>query len=293
MRSNKLGATIVWLLTTTSVSAFAAAADGMITFPAGSTLIGSNQGARDEQPQFSMEIESFKLDRTPVTVDAFSEFVDDAGYVTDADKFTDAAVMQFGTGRWLLVSGANWQWPQGPEAKEASPDHPVTQVSWRDAVAYCDWKNKRLPTEFEWEYAARFGQSEDPRYAFGDEYLHEGDYLANIWSGLFPVVNDGDDGFLYTSPVGHFGTTPAGLTDMAGNVWEWTSSVYRPYYERHNPEFENVAEEVMELVERVQRGGSYLCDPKFCHGFRVSARSHSTPDSSLMHVGFRCAMSRE
>ena len=119
MRSNKLGATIVWLLTT-SVSAFATAADDMITFPAGSTLIGSNQGEREERPQLSMEIESFKLDRTPVTTNAFSEFVDATGYVTDADEFGDAAVMQFGTGRWLLVPGANWQWPQGPEGKEAS-----------------------------------------------------------------------------------------------------------------------------------------------------------------------------
>ena len=244
MRSNKLGATIVWLLTT-SVSAFATAADDMITFPAGSTLIGSNQGEREERPQFSMEIESFKLDRTPVTTNAFSEFVDATGYVTDADEFGDAAVMQFGTGRWLLVPGANWQWPQGPEGKEASSDHPVTQASWRDAVAYCDWKHKRLPTEFEWEYAARFGQSEDPRYAFGDEYLHEGDYLANIWSGVFPLVNNGDDGFLYTSPAGHFGTTPAGLTDMAGNVWEWTSGV-------------------ADGDRRVIKGGSYLCAANYC-----------------------------
>ncbi len=256
---------------------------GMVSFPGGQTLIGHDRALPDERPQFTMDINPFRLDRSPVTVGAFRRFVSETNYETDAETFGNAAVMVVGTGQWLLVDGADWTHPQGPDEPAAKDDHPVTQVSWRDATAYCTWQDKRLPTEFEWEYAARYNQPENPVYAFGESYVREGAYLANIWSGLFPVMNDGNDGFVFTSPVGHFGTTPQGLTDMAGNVWEWTDSWYRPYTQRETPFNPGPAS------ERVQRGGSYLCDPKFCHGFRVSARSHSTPDSSLMHVGFRCA----
>ncbi len=264
-----------------------ALADGgtepMVPFPAGETVIGSDKALADERPLFTRQMDAFSLDRSPVTVSAFRAFVETTGYQTEAERFGNAGVMQTGTGRWMLIDGASWAFPLGPDAPAAAPDHPVTQVSWNDAQAFCAWKDKRLPTEFEWEYAARFGQGDNPKYAFGDSYVRNGDFLANIWSGIFPVLNDRKDGFLYTSPVGHYGTTPQGLTDMAGNVWEWTDSWYRPYASLDRP-FEPGPG-----AERVQRGGSFLCDPKFCHGFRVSARSHSTPDTALMHVGFRCA----
>lgn len=261
-------------------------ADGreMVLVPAGETRIGSNTGLPDEAPAFSARVHAFLLDRSPVTVAAFARFVRETGRVTDAERLGGGAVMSFGTGMWRLVDGATWRRPFGPDGPQPAPDHPVTQVSWNDAHAYCAWAGKRLPTEIEWEHAARAGQpGPDAVYAFGDQLLREGDYLANVWTGLFPVINTGEDGYTTTSPVGAFGTTPLGLTDMAGNVWEWTDSWYRPYAARE------AAFTPAAASERVQRGGSYLCDPKFCHGFRVSARGHATPDSAHMHVGFRCA----
>jgi sulfatase modifying factor 1 len=159
----------------------------------------------------------------------------------------------------------------------------VTQVSWDDAVAYCRSVGKRLPTEVEWEHAARNGRNDRTRYAWGDDLVVGGRYRANTWQGHFPDHNTVADGFRYTSPVGTFGTTPAGLTDMGGNVWQWCDDWYRPYAERR------AAFTPTATSERVIRGGSFLCDPDFCHGFRVSARGHTTPDTGLMHVGFRCA----
>ncbi len=255
----------------------------MVAFPSGTTRIGMDRGPAEERPAFTMRVEAFALDRSPVTVTQFAAFVVAQDFRTEAERFGQGAVMHVGTGRWRLQDGATWRRPQGPDGPEAAGDHPVTQVSWNDAVAYCAWVGRRLPTEFEWEYAARYGQGENPRYAFGDQYVREGDFLANIWTGIFPVLNTERDGFLYTSPVGAFGETPQGLTDMAGNVWEWADSWFVPYALRAE------APSAGPGAERVMRGGSFLCDPKVCHGFRVSARSHATPDSSLMHVGFRCA----
>lgn len=257
---------------------------GMIGIPAGETQIGATTGLPDERPVFTAQVPAFLLDRSPVTVDAFARFVAARGHTSDAERLGGGAVMTFGTGIWRLVQGATWRRPYGPNGPEADGSHPVTQVSWRDARAYCAWAGKRLPTEIEWEHAARSGHAgNEPVYAFGDALVRDGDYLANVWTGMFPVINSKADGYSTTSPVGAFGTTPLGLTDMAGNVWEWTDSWYRSYADRDEPYTPGPAS------ERVQRGGSYLCDPSFCHGFRVSARGHATPDSAHMHVGFRCA----
>ena len=265
---------------------FAAPPEEMVLIPAGSSYIGSALGAADEQPQFSAGVDAFYLDRSPVTVSAFADFVSRHGYQTDADTAGSAAVMEFGTGHWYLLPGANWHHPFGPQSTAAAPDHPVTQVSWHDAVAYCDAQDKRLPSEVEWEHAARSGHDGEVAYAFGDDLLHEGDYLANVWTGAFPVLNTGDDGFKVTSPVGEFGLTPAGLTDMAGNVWEWTADWYGNYAGRSGQHDAPTLGS-----SKVQRGGSFLCESSVCHGFRVSARGHATPDSASMHVGFRCARS--
>lgn len=264
----------------------ASASDEMVLIPAGTSRIGSTQGATDEQPVFETRIPAFYLDKSPVTVAAFADFVARHNYLTTAEQQGSAAVMEFGTGHWYLLPGANWRHPVGQLSAAAAPDHPVTQVSWHDAVAFCDAQNKRLPTEAEWEHAARAGHHDEIAYAFGDSLLREGDYLANIWTGAFPVLNTADDGYKTTSPVGHFGLTPVGLTDMAGNVWEWTADWYGSYHNRQRHDDAPVTGH-----SKVQRGGSYLCDPAVCHGFRVSARSHATPDSALMHVGFRCARS--
>lgn len=260
----------------------AAAADRVFV-AGGTSRIGSTRGAPDEQPVFAAEVEPFWLDRSPVTVGAFAAFVERTGYRTEAERFGDAGVLDIETGAWRLVKGVNWRRPLGPDAPPALADHPVTQVSWNDAVAYCTAMDGRLPTEVEWEHAARWGQEGEVRYAFGGRLVQEGEYYANIWTGIFPVLNTGEDGFIHTSPVGHYGETPLGLTDMAGNVWEWVADWYRPYADREK----SVSRAAQS--EKVQRGGSFLCDPKVCHGFRVSARSRSTPDTALMHVGFRCA----
>ncbi|MFP5307707.1 MAG: formylglycine-generating enzyme family protein [Gammaproteobacteria bacterium] len=253
----------------------------MIQVPAGQTRIGDDRGRADERPSFVADVAAFELDRTPVTVGAFARFVARSGHRTDAERSGSGAVMQFGSGQWQLVEGADWRHPLGPQAPAAPSDHPVTQVSWNDAAAYCGAAGKRLPSEIELEYAARLGGGADARHAFGAALIEKGRYRANVWTGLFPAINTAADGYKGTSPVGAFGEDRLGFVDLAGNVWEWAADVYRPYSQR------NAA--AADGAERVQRGGSFLCDPKLCYGFRVSARGHATPDSSHMHVGFRCA----
>ncbi|MGB0921500.1 MAG: formylglycine-generating enzyme family protein [Alphaproteobacteria bacterium] len=255
------------------------AAPEMVAVPSGTLLMGANDGPAEEQPQHKRMVKPFLLDKSPVSVAAFGKWVAESTYRTEAEKFGDGAVMHMGTGYWYLQKGATWQKPFGPKGDTATPDHPVTQVSFNDAKAYCAAHGKRLPTEAEWEHAARGGNNAEIAYAFGPNLLHEGEYLANVWTGIFPVMNTGNDGFHTTSPIGHYGVTPIGLTDMAGNVWEWVDTWFTPY-----PDTGETGG-----TEKVQRGGSYLCDPKVCHGFRVTARGHATPDSSHIHVGFRCA----
>jgi formylglycine-generating enzyme len=257
---------------------------GMVYIPGGPTQIGSEKGLPMEMPVFHTEIEPFFMDEHPVTVAQFRAFVDSTGYVTQAEVFGDAAVLNMETYAWVLLPGATWLYPQGPDGPAAADDHPVTQVSWNDAVAYARWAGRRLPTEFEWEHAARGATSAPHDYAWGNALFADGKPRANTWEGEFPFNNSGADGYLFTSPVGAYGKTPLGLTDMGGNVWEWTDSWYRSYTEWDAPFVAN------EQSERVQRGGSFLCNEGYCHGYRVSARSHSTPESSLFHVGFRTVM---
>ncbi len=255
----------------------------MIAFPAADVAIGDDNAPPDERPAFAMHVGPFRLDKSPVTVAQFRSFIEATGYKTQADKDHAAGVFVRGIGQWRFLDGADWRHPQGPEEPAAPDDHPVTQVSWEDATAFCQSYGLRLPTEFEWERAAQLGQTADGTvFRAGTRLSIEGKFRANVWQGLFPVLDVGEDGFIGTSPVGSFGAAPSGLTDMAGNVWEWTSSSYLPY-----PAAEHETREP--APERVQRGGSFLCSPDNCQGFRVSARSHSTPDTALMHVGFRCA----
>lgn len=190
-------------------------------------------------------------------------------------------------GAWVAVRGATWRQPTGPNEPAAKGDHPVTQVSWNDAKAFCAAYGMRLPTEFEWERAARTGQTPDGHVFKTDEPItRNGHYLINAWQGIFPLLNTGADGYRTTSPVGAFGTAPSGLTDMAGNVWEWTSSWYVPYGAPRSQPTDGQG-------ERVSRGGSFLCSPKFCQGYRASARNHATPDTSLENIGFRCVADPE
>ena len=223
------------------------------------------------------------MDSTPVTVKQFSAFVRTTGFRTDAERLGTGLVLREGGSAWGLVRGANWRQPYGPGEARAPADHPVTQVSWNDAAAFCRHYGARLPSEFEWERAARLGQMPDGHVLkAGDPLSMRDRYYANVWQGVFPLIDEGKDGFRTTSPVGYFGAAPSGLSDMAGNVWEWTDSWYRPYIGRP-------VSERGSATERVQRGGSYLCDANSCQGFRASARGHSTPDTSSVHIGFRCA----
>jgi sulfatase modifying factor 1 len=257
----------------------------MILVAGGEVQIGDDASQADERPAFNYRAQPFLLDRTPVTVGQFGHFVAETRYVTEAERFGQAGVFQHATDAWEPVRGANWRRPQGPSQAPAPADHPVTQVSWNDAAAFCAAYGLRLPTEFEWERAGRLGQTRDGHvFTVREPILWANQTVINIWQGVFPIYDSGADGYKFTSPVGHYGAAPSGLTDMAGNVWEWTSSWYKPYGARNWTAIKG--------SERVQRGGSFLCDPSLCSGFRVTARSHSTPDTSLMHVGFRCASDR-
>ncbi|MDH5821647.1 formylglycine-generating enzyme family protein [Luteimonas sp. RD2P54] len=255
--------------------------EGMVYVPGGTTRIGAEDGTADERPVFLAEVTPFFMDVHPVTVAEFRAFVEATGHVTEAERLGDAGVYDPGNGGWRLVPGAHWRRPMGPEAPKPPDDHPVTQVSWNDAVAYAAWAGKRLPTEIEWEHAARNARNARHPYAWGEALVEDGRHRANTWQGPFPGGNTGEDGYLFTSPVGAFGATELGLTDMGGNVWEWTADWFRPYAERERPYTPGGAS------ERVQRGGSFLCHVSYCHGYRVSARSRSTPDTALFHVGFR------
>lgn len=254
----------------------------LVLIKGGPVQIGDDASQGDERPAFRYAARDVLLDRTPVTVSQFARFVADTGYVTEAERFGEGGVFQHANNAWSVVRGATWRRPQGPDKPAAPADHPVTQVSWNDANAFCAAYGARLPTEFEWEQAARLGQTPDGHvFKTGEPFLWSNERVLNVWQGVFPIYDSGADGYRLTSPVGKFGTAPSGLTDMAGNVWEWTGSWYRPYDVKGGS--------TGGASERVQRGGSFLCDPSLCSGFRVTARSHSTPDTSLMHVGFRCA----
>ncbi len=237
--------------------------DGMVFVPAGV----------DEDGE---EINAFFIDKTPVTVAQFDEFVKATKFVTQAERFGDAGVFDVKTGTWSLVKGANYLHPFGPDGPDAQPDHPVTQVSWNDATAYAKWAGKRLPAPKEWFSAARYGLEEKEIYSWGGEnWIQNGQYKANFWQGSFPTYNTVEDGFLYTSPVGKFGVNKLGMADMGGNVWQWTTKWKDPAV-------------TDETGEKIQVGGSYLCDPAVCHGFKLGNTASSTTETSLCHVGFRC-----
>jgi sulfatase modifying factor 1 len=252
---------------------------GMVYVPGGTTQVGAEDGAPDERPVHLVKVAPFFMDAHPVTVRQYRAFVAATSYRTDAERAGDAGVLDVETGEWKLVPGATWRRPLGPERAEAQDDHPVTQVSWNDAVAYATWAGKRLPTEAEWEHAARGARDGRQPYAWGAAAPSRQVARANTWQG--PASAPGD-GYVYTSPVGTFGVTELGLSDMGGNVWEWTADWYRPYADR------GAAFVAGPGSEKAQRGGSFLCSPDYCHGYRVSARSHSTPETALFHIGFRC-----
>ncbi|MBL7859354.1 MAG: formylglycine-generating enzyme family protein [Cyclobacteriaceae bacterium] len=227
-----------------------------------------------------VNIKPFLLDKNLVTVAEFEAFVYATHYVTEAENFGNAGVFDDVIHQWSLIDGADFRYPFGRNKPKAEGNHPVTQVSWNDAIAYVQWKGKRLPTQWEWELAAKNGENSDQQYTWGENLIVGGQYKANTWQGSFPYYNTKEDGYAYTSPVGAFGKNKLGLTDMGGNVWQWCEDSIEPTPREA---------EIDPSTRKVTRGGSFLCDPMVCHGFQVKGRASSTPESSMVHIGFRCA----
>ncbi len=230
------------------------------------------------QIPITVGVDTLRFDQTPVTVAQFAAFVEANHYVTQAETFGNSGVFDIKAQGWALVPGAFWRQPFGKTGGDAPPDHPVTQVSYYDAEAYCKYYRKRLPTAAEWEAAARTHQpAGTAQYPWGDSIKNaSGTYYANVWQGIFPVVQRVEDGYAFTSPVGAYGLHPSGLSDMAGNVWEWVQDtvdgVRVPGDDTHH----------------LSKGGSFLCEPGWCHGYLVTGSSHNSAETGLFHTGFRC-----
>ena len=253
----------------------------MIFFEGGTFLMGSENGLPQESPVHKVTVKPFSIDKSPVTVAQFRVFIKNSNYKTEAEKFGDSGVYNMNTQNWELLSGAKWSKPFGPAGPDAENDHPVTHVSWNDAVAFANWAGKRLPTEAEWEFAARSGKNSENKFSWGNEVSVNGKYFANTWQGTQQTPQT-PDGYLYTSPVGVFGETEAGLTDMGGNVWQWCADNYKAY-----PGSKNAIQEDEKL--KVIRGGSFFFDQYGEDSFSVSGRSVNSSETSLFNTGFRCA----
>ncbi|WP_460771007.1 formylglycine-generating enzyme family protein [Nocardiopsis nanhaiensis] len=265
---------------------------------------GEGYPADGEVPVHEVELSAFRMLAVTVTNARFAEFVTATGYQTDAERFGSSAVPAGARSCpdsdvlgavdaapwWLDVRGAHWRRPYGRWSDaEALSEHPVVQVSWWDATAYARWAGGRLPSEAEWECAAR-GGLEAQRYPWGGELLDGGQWCCNIWQGDFPVENTGDDGHLLTAPVRSYHPNGYGLWQPVGNVWEWCADWFAADY------YATLAGRPSRAVDpvgpergdrRVLRGGSYLCHPFYCHRYRVAARSSNTPESTSANVGFR------
>lgn len=254
----------------------------MVYFDGGVILIGSNDSEQNEQPTFEKNIGSFYLDKNLVTVEEFRAFVVKTGFKTDADKFGDSGVFSLNNNAWELLKGTNWEYPLGPDQPKANDNHPVTHVSWNDAKAYSSWIGKRLPTEFEWEYAAKNGANSADKYAWGNTLLINDAYMANVWQGVNTIDYEVLDGYLLTSPVGVFGETKSGLTDMGGNVWQWCENDFMPYPENKNRLSNN-------QNVKSTRGGSFMFDQARENSYTTTFRGQNSVETSLFNTGFRCA----
>ncbi|MBB6501941.1 formylglycine-generating enzyme family protein [Pedobacter cryoconitis] len=307
----------------------------MIWIPTGNFMMGARdkEGRMDEYPAHEVKLNGFWMDETEVTNAQFSAFVKATGYVTVAERKPDwnelKKQLPEGTPKppdeilvpasltftppshpvplnnaslwWSWTPGADWSHPNGPDSNiKGKENYPVTQVSWEDAQAYAKWAGKRLPTEAEWEYAAR-GGIKDAAYSWGNEPIEKGKPKANTWQGSFPDKNTNWDHFYGLAPVGSFAANPYGLYDMSGNVWEWVADWYDENY------YQTLANKITAdpkgpvksfdpaeplIPKRVTRGGSFMCNESYCKGYRVTARMKSSPDTGLQNTGFRCVSSK-
>jgi len=273
--------------------------------PAGTMMMGDSSGDRNpgdgETPLHEVILGPFEIDTTSVTNDDFARFVADTGYKTEAETWGFSAVFHLaiaapdedimgpaaGTPWWLGVRGSDWAHPEGRGSTVAGRgDHPTVHVSWNDAMAYCAWAERRLPTEAEWEYSARGGLVRT-KYPWGDAEVDSGGWRANIFQGDFPRRNTGEDGWLTTAPVRTFEPNGFGLWQPIGNVWEWCEDWFEATYYAGSPRIDPRGPD--EGSARVMRGGSYLCHPSYCNRYRNSGRSANTPESSMGNAGFRTA----
>jgi formylglycine-generating enzyme required for sulfatase activity len=274
----------------------------MVLLEGGEFLMGSEDRfaypGDGEGPVRRVRVEPFRIDACAVSNAQFATFVDETGYVTETERFGWSFVFagllphDFPPTRgvveapwWRQVEGADWRRPEGQHSDlDGRLDHPVVHVTWNDAQAFCVWSGKRLPTEAEWEYAARGGLDERV-FPWGDELVPAGEHRMNVWQGTFPNENTREDGFYGTCPVDAFPPNAFGLHNTTGNVWEWCSDWFSPDFHardrRTNPEGPRRG------THRTTRGGSYLCHESYCLRYRVAARNALTPDTSTGNVGFR------
>jgi formylglycine-generating enzyme required for sulfatase activity len=299
--------------------------ENMAWIAGGTFLMGSNDHYPEEAPAHTVTVDPFWMDRFAVTNAQFSRFVESTGYVTLAEQAPDAkdypgakpellvpasVVFRKPAHRvdlgnpynwWTYIPGANWRHPQGPETSlKGLAKHPVVHVAYEDVEAYAKWAGKELPTEAEWEFAAR-GGLEGAEYVWGREFMPGGEVMANTWQGDFPHENRLEDGYEWTAPVGSFPSNGFGLYEMTGNVWEWTTDWYQEHgaiphsccgqvnprggsrEKSYDPQMADIP-----IPRKVMKGGSFLCAPNYCRRYRPAARMAQPIDTSTCHLGFRC-----
>ncbi len=285
----------------------------LVELPGGSFRMGSTSFYPEEAPIHTVHVAAFAIERHPVTNAQYAEFVDDTGYVTIAERELDPALypgadpadlvpgglvfrptagpvdLRDWRQWWEWKPGACWRHPFGPDSViDDRLDHPVVQVAYPDAAAYARWAGRRLPSEAEWEYAAR--GRDTATYAWGDEAVPGGQLMANTWQGDFPYRNDGALGWVGTSPVGVFPPNDHGLVDMIGNVWEWTTTQFTGHHRLDDAALGCCpsSDQPDPGISQTLKGGSHLCAPEYCHRYRPAARSPQSQDSATTHIGFRC-----